>query len=513
MSKPKPKPKPKPKYKLGDTVEVIDAGKTYSTFEEMAKKLGVTGAWRKGERPHRGWTYAVVGSEWHDDRYVYAIMGFSGYVYLIGEDGLDITTLTIEEVMTMSEVIGTAVMDRDFASFKKGETLEVLKEGTNVILVNRPATGDQLTIPRKLLVPGSLSVTPPTGVGSGLSAEEASILGGILGTTEFVSEDKTPKAPEPIVLGPNQVLFSSLTGGRLPASKIDHIIDTYPEDHFPEEIRCDIPEGDPNYHWDVGILELLVLGHQLNKKVLITGLPGTGKSSAIRQFASIIGQPYMRFNGKDGIEPSSFLGYPWAGKEGMVWKDGLLPIGCKEGYLVTIDEVFKLNAGIQMAMQCLYEDGGHLLLDDKPGSIGDKKVVPHNDFRLFMTDNVKGTGDNLSMFAATQMQDTSTLDRFALVGELGYLEDHQEVGLLKAKYPTMLNTVLKSMVKVAELIRNGYRKGEISVTLSPRGLFTICELMGKGVDLKTAITYSFTNKLGEDDEKRAVEQIFRTVGV
>lgn len=356
-------------------------------------------------------------------------------------------------------------------------------------------------------------VLPRAGVSFGapgaLSSEESATLEQMLGDTK----PEKPKKAKPKKLKENQIFLSSITGGILPTSGVDHIIQLFPEDHFPEEMRLDVPTSDPNYKWNPDVLEMLVLSHKLNKKCLLTGLPGTGKSTAVKQFASIIRQPYMRFNGKDGIEPSSFLGYAWVTGGNMEWKDGLLPTGVKEGYLVTIDEVFKLSAGIQMAMQCLYEQGGSLMLDDKPGSHAEKVCTPHPDFRMFLTDNVKGTGDDFGKFSATQMQDTSTLDRFSMVITVDYLSLEDEVSLLTTKFPNVGATVAKKLVQLAGLVRAGYRKDDLAVTLSPRGLFTICELVEEDVPVNAAIQLAFTNKLAEDSERLSIKEFIRTVGL
>lgn len=380
-----------------------------------------------------------------------------------------------------------------------GQVFNIIDKSAKFYTVEDPATGKRYAITRT-----DVTLNEDT---------ETAILDELLGSLPKVP--KKPKKPkEKVVLQANQIWFSSLTDGQLPKSKLDHVINVYPEDHFPEDIRSDIPEGNTLFKWDVEVLEMLVLAHKLNKKCLLTGLPGTGKSTSIKQFASVIRQPYMRFNGKDGIEPQSFLGYPWAvGGGKMEWKDGLLPIGVLAGYLVTIDEVFKLPAGIQMAMQALYEQDGSLLLDEKPGTLADKHCQPHNDFRMFLTDNVRGTGDDFSKFASTQVQDTSTLDRFAMMIEVEYLKVADEVGLLLSMYPEADQPTLVKLVKFAGLVRNGYRNDSIAVTLSPRGLFTICELMEEGIPVKTAIELAFKNKVAEDSERSAIDSMLVTTGL
>lgn len=304
----------------------------------------------------------------------------------------------------------------------------------------------------------------------------------------------------------NQFLLSTVTGGVLPKSKIDRVFTVYADDHFPEDVRCDIPKIDPMYHWDPDLLEALWLGYYLNVKVLAVGPPGTGKTTASNQFAALVKQPFARFNGKDGIEASAFLGYPWATKEGMEWKDGLMPQCLKQGYLVVIDEIMKLPPGIQMAMQSLYEQDGFLMLDDKPGTIKDKHVYPTETFRLFATDNTKGTGDGLGSYAAGQFQDVSTLDRFDITVNVDYLDRKVEEAMLMVRFPNAHEPSVRKVVALANLVREAFKQGNLALTLSPRGLINICKLMDNGMSLETATKLSFVNKLGDDREVEVAQK-------
>lgn len=341
-----------------------------------------------------------------------------------------------------------------------------------------------------------------------------------------VASLETPKKVSPAAVhkAPEGFFFlSEMTDGRLPRSGKDHLFPRYPEDHWAEEFRGDIPEVDPFYCWDADVAEALYVALKRNEKALLHGLPGTGKTTAVHQLAAWIRQPYAKFGGKSTIEPSAFLGQSWATHEivmeagvekvvpTMVFKEGLLPPAVRNGYMTTIDEFCKLSPDVQMACQSLYEKGGHLMLDEKPGTIAEKKVHPAPEFRLFVTDNTLGLGDNMHMFAASQVQDTSTLDRFTITIPVNYMNQNAEVEMLSRRYPKLDKLILAKIVKFAGLVRHSYKVSDLPVTLSPRGLCTICEILDEGLSLETATNLAYTNKLSEDTHRQLVSEQLRTV--
>lgn len=338
-----------------------------------------------------------------------------------------------------------------------------------------------------------------------------------------LEEEKKAAEEKRKSLETNQFFLSDMTHGALPSSGIDHILTRYPEGTWDKEHEVNIPEVDPFYVWDAEVLEMMVISLYTGEKALLQGLPGTGKTSAVRQLAAWIRQPFARFNGKGGIEPASFLGYAWAGTQKVVengveryvevmeFKEGLMPQAVRDGYLTVIDEVMKLSPDVQMALQSLYERDGFLMLDDKPGTIADKHVHPRKEFALFVTDNTLGTGDNMDLFASSQMQDTSTLDRLTATIVVNYMEEKSEVDMLKRKFDHMDTKDLSAIVKFANLVRESYRVSDMPVTLSPRGLEAICRFAGCGVSLETAIRMAFGNKLASDSHKQLCREQLNTV--
>lgn len=308
-----------------------------------------------------------------------------------------------------------------------------------------------------------------------------------------------------------QCWLSDLTGGRLPDSNVDHIITAKPADHFPEKLRADIPEFNLHHCWDPNVLEDIHLSYVNDEKLLLTGFPGSGKTTSPEQYCAIVQHPFMKINGKSGIDASAFIGFLWAGPKGTSFEEGLLPVAMRHGYVMVIDEVFKIPPEIQMNFQTVYEESGFLLLDEKPGVLAEKLVKPHPDFRLIATDNARGVGDNFEKFGATQVQDTSTLDRFRITCDVPYLSEADEVKALSALFPEVPDDTVTRFVRIANLVRDGYSTNAVSLTLSMRGLKTMCRLYLSNISEESCFKKVYFAKVGDDVEVDTVQGYLDTV--
>jgi MoxR-like ATPase len=189
-----------------------------------------------------------------------------------------------------------------------------------------------------------------------------------------------------------------------------------------------------------------------------------------------------------------------------------MPQAVQNGYFVVVDEIFKLPPGVQMSMQSLYEAGGFLMLDEKPGTIKDKHVYPAPSFFLCATDNTKGTGDGLESYAAGQMQDISSLDRFGITKEVNYLSRAEEATMLEKRYPGVKKDSIRRAVNFANLVRTAFLQNhDLALTMSPRGLCVTCKLMEQGVSLDDALQLAYVNKLGDDQELQVAKKFIKDV--
>lgn len=350
----------------------------------------------------------------------------------------------------------------------------------------------------------------------GKSEQEA--LNDIIGDvkSEFEDKRKKPKvAVKKVKAKKGEVLLSTITGGRLPTSGLDHAVKVHEKKDFASEDLVNIPALNKEYYWDADVLEAIMVAHKLGERALLQGYPGTGKSTAIEQFAHWIKQPFLCINGKDGMEIATFLGgerlkVDENGVQVTYFELGLIPRGLEGKYLICIDEVMKIPPGIQMVLQSLYQKDGYLVIDEMPGRPEDRRFSSEGS-PIYLTDNVLGVGDDLSKAAASQFQDTSTLDRIGITVHVPYLPPKQEIKMLQAKCKVGLADIT-DLVSMANYMRKGYASDKIALTLSVRGLTCMCNAMEKsGLDIYQAFNLGYANKIGDDRERKFITNTWRTV--
>jgi MoxR-like ATPase len=290
----------------------------------------------------------------------------------------------------------------------------------------------------------------------------------------------------------------------------------YKHDDWPKGERAFIPDrakfADYVPNLDV-LYSLWVSVLRNNKKALVVGPTGSGKTSLQEYFCAFINQPIYRINGRGDMESDTILGRPWVEEGNMRFEKGELVKAAEKGWWILIDEPWKLPSPIQMALQRFYEKDGQFQLDDMQGEIEDKIITPKATCRIVLAYNVVGTGDNVDQYAATMIQDGSTLNRLDVVFHQPYMGKDMEIKMLQQSVPenTIREDDLERMVDFCRLCRTSYEQRALSAALSPRNLLTWAELCIELQSLHLAAKWTLVHRFAEDEEKQLVNEHYRAV--
>ncbi len=256
---------------------------------------------------------------------------------------------------------------------------------------------------------------------------------------------------------------------------------------------------------------LLALEH--NKPMLAFGEPGTGKTLFAEVVAAMTNRPYKRISGMEGLEVADVVGNNGvvSDEKGMstVWEDGDIAHAVRNGYLLADDEPFKNNAGINMAKMWLYETRDPKL--KLVGNHGEREITPHETFRIIMCDNVRGTGDNADMMAATNLQDAAFLNRIVYKIHTPYLKSEEETSMLVNKFPEMKKPFAAKMVRLGNAIRDAYKSGTVELPWTVRQLEEWAEATVYFRDPVRAFDLCYYSGLN-DEEKGVVNRLWTDVG-
>lgn len=285
----------------------------------------------------------------------------------------------------------------------------------------------------------------------------------------------------------------------------------FKEETWPEDVRAFIPTVDEDYVLPHEATSILVYAIETGQFVNMVGPTGSGKSTLVEQVCAHLKRPFIRFNGRGDMETSSLLGQLVVHDGATVWRDGVFTEAVKSGAVVLFDEYTATPPEINMSLQWLREHGGKLLITDKPGATHEKLITPHKEFRLVCADNTRGLGDNGDRFAGTNIQNSASLNRFDITIEHNYMDQKKEANILTKRNPTLSKKAAEYMVKMAWLIRNGYDKGDISVTLSPRNLLSWARKAQDWGDMEKSFMFTYYNMLPSDSERNAVKSFYKTV--
>ena len=277
-----------------------------------------------------------------------------------------------------------------------------------------------------------------------------------------------------------------------------------------------VPEIDKNYKFDRDTTLAILSGFNYNKRVLVQGYHGTGKSTHIEQIAARLNWPCIRVNLDSHISRIDLIG-----KDAIILKDnkqvtefreGILPWAIQNPVALVFDEYDAGRPDVMFVIQRVLESEGTFTLLDK------NKVIKQNKyFRLFATTNTVGLGDTTGLYHGTQQINQGQMDRWNIVTTLNYLSLEKEMEIILAKNKNLNNVKGKekvsNMIKVASLTRKGFIAGDISTVMSPRTILHWAENSEIFKDTGYSFRVTFLNKCDELEKSIIAEYYQRCFGV
>ena len=269
-----------------------------------------------------------------------------------------------------------------------------------------------------------------------------------------------------------------------------------------------VPNIDDVYVFDKQTTTSILAGFMFNKRVMIQGFHGTGKSTHLEQVAARLNWPCIRVNldshisridllGKDAIELED-------GKQVTKFKEGILPWSLQNPVALVFDEYDAGRPDVMFVIQRILEVEGKLTLLDQ-----NKVLKPHPGFRLFATTNTVGLGDISGLYHGTQQINQGQMDRWHILSALNYLPNVQEFKIISSKVPELNDhELIKKMITLADLTRQGFANGDISTLMSPRTVLSWAENFIIFNDIEDSFAVSFLNKCDET-EKPVLEEYFQ----
>ena len=272
-----------------------------------------------------------------------------------------------------------------------------------------------------------------------------------------------------------------------------------------------VPDVDPGYVFDPDTTLAILAGFAHDRRVMVQGYHGTGKSTHIEQVAARLNWPCIRINLDAHISRIDLIG-----RDAIVLRDGLQVTEFREGLLpwalqhpvaLVFDEYDAGRPDVMFVIQRVLEQQGKLTLLDQ-----NRVIRPDPNFRLFATANTVGLGDTSGLYHGTQAINQGQMDRWNIVVALNYLPAETELEIVTAKNPDTDPKVLADMIKVADLTRQGFVNGDISTVMSPRTVITWAQNAAIFKDVGFAFRLSFLNKCDESERMLVAEYYQRAFG-
>jgi cobaltochelatase CobS len=276
-----------------------------------------------------------------------------------------------------------------------------------------------------------------------------------------------------------------------------------------------VPELDADYLFDRTTTLAILAGFAHNRRVMVTGYHGTGKSSHIEQVAARLNWPCVRINLDSHISRIDLIGKDAivvkGGMQVTEFRDGILPWAYQNNVALVFDEYDAGRPDVMFVIQRVLESSGRLTLLDQS-----RVIRPHPAFRLFSTANTIGLGDTTGLYHGTQQINQAQMDRWSIVTTLNYLAHDKEVDIIVAKAKHLRTPegrdTANRMVRLADLTRSAFINGDLSTVMSPRTVITWAENAEIFRDIAFALRVTFLNKCDELERPLVAEFYQRCFG-
>jgi len=272
-----------------------------------------------------------------------------------------------------------------------------------------------------------------------------------------------------------------------------------------------VPEIDPAYRFNPDVTLAILAGFVRDRRVMVQGLHGTGKSTHIEQVAARLNWPCVRVNLDGHISRLDLVGKDAVvlrdGQQVTEFQEGIVPWALQRPVALVFDEYDAGRPDVMFVIQRILERDGKFTLMDQ-----NKVISPHPFFRLFATANTVGLGNLNGLYHGAQRLNHAQIDRWNIVASLNYLPRDEEIAIVQARVPSLADEagreLVGAMVSVADLTRKGFAAGDISTLMSPRTVITWAENVEIFREPALAFRLSFVNKC-DDAEKRIVAEYFQ----
>jgi cobaltochelatase CobS len=272
-----------------------------------------------------------------------------------------------------------------------------------------------------------------------------------------------------------------------------------------------VPEIDTVYRFNPDVTLAILAGFTRDRRVIVQGLHGTGKSTHIEQVAARLNWPCVRLNLDGHISRLDLVGKDAVvlrdGKQVTEFQEGIVPWSLQRPVALIFDEYDAGRPDVMFVIQRILERDGKFTLIDQ-----NKVLRPHPYFRLFATANTVGLGNLNGLYHGVQRLNHAQVDRWNIVASLDYLPANEEIAIVQARVPSLASTqgrsMVAAMVAVADLTRKGFAAGDLSTLMSPRTVITWAENLEIFRDPALAFRLSFVNKCDEA-ERPVVAEYFQ----